>query len=31
MESEYGFFCRVFGIVPADELPELHIDNAENL
>jgi dipeptidyl aminopeptidase/acylaminoacyl peptidase len=31
IESEYGFFCRVFGIVPAEELPDIPIDNAENL
>lgn len=28
MEAEYAFFCRVFGIEPADELPPLEIDNA---
>lgn len=31
IESEYGFFCRVFGIVPADDLPPIPIDNAEAL
>ncbi len=25
--AEYAFYCRVFGIVPADELPPLEIDN----
>jgi dipeptidyl aminopeptidase/acylaminoacyl peptidase len=30
-ESEYAFFCRVFGIAPADELPPISIDNADNL
>ena len=27
MEAEYGFFCRIFGIIPADELPDLEIFN----
>ena len=31
VESEFGFFCRVFGIKAADELPAIAIDNAENL
>jgi len=31
IESEYGFFCRVFGIAPADHLPEIVIDNLDNL
>ncbi len=31
MESEYGFFCRVFGITPAERLPDIDIDNADNL
>jgi len=29
--SEYGFFCRVFGIEPADDLPDIPIDNAGRL
>jgi dipeptidyl aminopeptidase/acylaminoacyl peptidase len=31
VESEFGFFCRVFGIKAADDLPAIAIDNAENL
>ncbi len=31
VESEYGFFCRVFDIEPADGLPDIPIDNAERL
>ncbi|MGE0623301.1 MAG: prolyl oligopeptidase family serine peptidase [Pseudomonadales bacterium] len=31
VESEYGFFCRVFAIDPADELPDIPIDNAGRL
>lgn len=31
VESEYGFFCRVFHITPADDLPDIPIDNAEHL
>jgi len=31
IESEYAFFCRVFGIEPADDLPELTIDNQDSL
>ena len=31
VESEFGFFCRVFGIEAADDLPAIDIDNAENL
>ncbi len=27
MEAEYAFFCRIFGIKPADELPALEIFN----
>ena len=27
IEAEYGFFCRVFGIEPADKLPDLEIIN----
>lgn len=29
LEAEYGFFCRVFDITPADELPDIHIDNLQ--
>jgi dipeptidyl aminopeptidase/acylaminoacyl peptidase len=25
--AEYAFYCRVFGIVSADELPKLEIEN----
>jgi len=31
VESEYGFFCRVFDIIPADNLPAIAIDNASSL
>jgi dipeptidyl aminopeptidase/acylaminoacyl peptidase len=31
VESEYGFFCRVFGIEPADQLPPITIDNDQML
>ena len=31
IESEYAFFCRVFAIEPADQLPALDIDNQEAL
>jgi dipeptidyl aminopeptidase/acylaminoacyl peptidase len=31
IESEYAFFCRVFSIEPADDLPELTIDNQDSL
>ncbi len=31
IESEYAFFCRVFAIQPADDLPDLKIDNQESL
>lgn len=31
VESEYAFFCRVFGIAPADDLPALNIDNQDSL
>ena len=26
-EAEYGFFCSVFGIEPADQFPDLEIIN----
>lgn len=29
LEAEYSFFCRVFDITPADELPDIHIDNLQ--
>lgn len=31
IEAEYAFFCRVFGIDPADDLPALNIDNQDSL
>ena len=31
IESEYAFFCRVFSIEPAEDLPSLKIDNQEAL
>ncbi len=31
IEAEYAFFCRVFSITPADDLPELDIDNQDSL
>jgi len=31
IQSEYAFFSRVFSIEPAESLPELTIDNQENL
>jgi hypothetical protein len=31
IQSEYAFFSKVFAIEPADTLPELTIDNQENL
>ena len=31
IESEYAFFCRVFAIDPADDLPLLNIDNQDAL
>ena len=27
IEAEYAFFARVFGIEPADDLPDIAIDN----
>ena len=31
IESEYAFFCRVFGISPAEALPAITIDNQDSL
>ena len=31
IESEYAFFCRVFAITPADDLPRITIDNQDSL
>ena len=28
IEAEYLFFARVFGIQPADDLPEITVENA---
>ncbi len=31
LEAEYAFFCRIFGITPADSLAAIEIENLDTI